>query len=110
MVNTHVTVLTTRRVSGTGGVNIDGVEGTEVTTDTANLVFENLVVETGLEFTLASGGSCDIHGGLTTTQNHVFLLGSDRGGVEGSIGGIGLEDVEIASGQELLIGSADGLF
>lgn len=110
MVNTHVTVLTTGCVSGTGGVNIDGVERTKVTTDTANLVFENLVVETGLEFTLASGGSCDIHGGLTTTQNHVFLLGSDGGGVEGSIGGVGLEDVEIASGQKLLIWSADGLF
>jgi hypothetical protein len=101
VVNTDVTVLTTGGIGGTGGVDIDGVKGTEVTTDTANLVFEDLVVEAGLEFTLAGGGGCDIHGGLTTTENHVVLLGGDGGGVEGSVGGVGLEDVEVASGQEL---------
>jgi hypothetical protein len=55
VVDTHVTVLTTGGVCGTGGVDVDSVEGTEVTTDTADLVFEDLVVEAGLEFTLAGG-------------------------------------------------------
>lgn len=87
-------------------MNVDGVEGTEVATDTADLVFEDLVVEAGLEFTLASGGGGDIHGGLTTTQNHVVLLVGDGGGVEGSIGGVGLEDGEVASGDELEKGLA----
>jgi len=101
VVDTDVTVLTTGGIGGTGGVHIDGVEGTEVAADTADLVFEDLVVETSLEFTLASRGGCDIHGGLTTTQNHVVLLWGDSGGVEGSVGGVGLHDGEVARGDKL---------
>ena len=101
MVDTDVTVLTTGGVCGTGRVDVNGVEGSEVATDTANLVFEDLVVEAGLEFTLAGGGGGDIHGGLTTTENHVFLLWCHAGSVEGSVGGVGLEDGEVAGGHEL---------
>lgn len=101
MVHTNVTVLTTRGVCCALGVNTDGVEGTEVTPDTTDFVLENLVVETSLEFTLASGGGSDIHGGLTTSQDHVFLLGRDGGAVKGSVGDVGLEDGEVTGGHEL---------
>lgn len=101
VVHTDVTVLTTRGVCCTLGVDTDGVEGTEVTTDTADFVLEDLVVETSLEFTLASGGGGDIHGRLTTSQDHVFLLGCDGGAVEGGVGNVGLEDGEITGGHEL---------
>ena len=101
MVNTNVTVLTTGGVGGAGRVDSDSVEGTEVATDTANLVFEDLVVETSLEFTLTSGGSSDIHSSLTTTKNHVFLLRRNSSAVEGSVGNIGLKDGEVTAGNEL---------
>jgi hypothetical protein len=101
VVDTDVTILTTGGICGTGGVHVDGVEGTEVTTDTANLVFEDLVVEAGLELTLTGRGCCDIHSGLTTTQNNVVLLGGNRSRVEGGIGDVGLEDGEVACRNEL---------
>lgn len=101
VVDTDVTVLTTGGVCGTGGVHVDGVEGTEVTTDTANLVFEDLVVEAGLELTLTGRGGCDIHGGLTTTQDNVVLLSGNGSRVEGGIGDVGLEDGEVACRNEL---------
>lgn len=80
---------------------MNGVKRTEVATNTADFVFEDLVVETGFEFTLAGGGGRDIHGGLTTSQDHVVLLGSDHGGVEGSIGDVGFHDGEVAAGHKL---------
>jgi hypothetical protein len=42
VVNTDISVLTTGGVCGTGGVNIDGVKRTEVTTNATNLIFEDL--------------------------------------------------------------------
>lgn len=101
VVHTDVTVFTTGGVGRTGGVDGNGVEGTEVTTDTADLVLEDLVVEASFEFTLPGRGRGDIHGGLTTTQDHVVLLGRNRGAVQGGIGRIGLEDGEVTGGQKL---------
>lgn len=97
----HITVLTTGCISGTLGMNADGVERPEVTTHTTNFILEDLVVETGFEFTLTSGGRGDIHGGLTTTQNHVVFLGGDDGAVEGRVGNVGFEDSEVTGGNEL---------
>jgi hypothetical protein len=101
VVDTDVTILTTGGICGTGGVHVDGVEGTEVTTDTANLVFEDLVVEAGLELTLTSRGGCDIHGSLTTTEDNVVLLSGNGSRVEGGIGNVGLKDGEVAGRDEL---------
>ena len=101
MVHTDVTVLTTRGICRALGVDSDGVERTEVTPDTTDFVFENPVVETSFEFTLASGGGGDIHGGLTSSQNHVILLGCNHGAVHGRVGGIGFEDGEVTSRHEL---------
>ena len=117
MVDTNVSVLTTGGVCGTGGVNVDGVKGTEMATNAADFIFENLgnkiismlrvrsiktlscthsVVESGLEFTLAGGGGGNIHGGLTTTKNDEVLLGCHGSSVERGIGDIGFEDGEVA--------------
>lgn len=101
VVNTDVTVLSAACVALAVGVDGDGVEGTEMTSDTADLVLEDLVVETGFEFTLSGRSSGDIHGGLTTTKDNKVLLGGDGGAVEGGIGGVGLQDGEIAGGNEL---------
>jgi hypothetical protein len=72
-----------------------------VATDTADLVFENLVVEAGLELTLTGRGGCDIHSGLTTTEDNVVLLRGNGSRVEGGIGDVGLEDSEVAGSHEL---------
>ena len=99
--NTHVTVLSSGTIAGASRVHGNSVERTEMTTDTADLVLEDLVVESGLEFTLAGGCRCDVHGGLATTENDVFLLWRDGSGVEGGIGWIGLHDGEIAGRDDL---------
>lgn len=103
MVYTDVAILTTRGVCRTLGVNPDGVERSEVTTNTADFVLKDPVVETGFEFTLASGRGGDIHGGLTTAQDHVVLLGGDDGAVERRVGDVGFEDGEVTGGQELYL-------
>lgn len=72
-----------------------------MTTHTTNLLFKDLVVESRLEFTLSRSGSCDIHGGLTTTEDDKVLLGRNGSAVERGIGGIGLEYLEVAGGDEL---------
>jgi hypothetical protein len=72
-----------------------------VTSHTTNLVLEDLVIETSLELTLTGRSSGNIHSGLTTTEDDEFLLGGDSGTVEGCVGYIGLEDLEIAGRDEL---------
>lgn len=73
-----------------------------MTSDTADLLFENLVVEAGLEFSLASGGGCDVHGGLATTEDDEIFLGGNGCAVEGSVGDVGLENLKIAGVDDLL--------
>lgn len=93
MVHTHVTVLTAGAVALARGVDGDVVEGTEVAAHATDLLLEDLVVEAGLEFTLASGGGGDVHGGLATAEDNVALgVRGDGGGVEGRVGDVGLED------------------
>ena len=101
VVDTDVTVLTAAGVALAGGVGGDRVEGTEVTAHATNLALEDLVVETGLEFTLARRGGGDIHGGLTTSEDDVVLLASDGSAVKRGVGGVGLKDLEVLGCDEL---------
>jgi hypothetical protein len=93
MMDADITVLSAAGVALAGRVGGDGVEGTEVTADTTNFVLEDLVVEAGLELSLASRSSSDVHGGLTATENNEIFLGGDGGAVEGGITDVRLEDV-----------------
>lgn len=92
--NTDVTVLTTGRISGAEGVAGDRVEGSEMSTDTSNLVFEDLVIESCFELSFSCRGGGDITGFLATAENDKVLASGDGGGVEGSVGHVGLEDFE----------------
>lgn len=65
-----------------------------MTTYTTNLLGEDLVVETRFELTLAGRGGCDVHGGLSSSEDDVVFYGGDGGAVEGCVGDVGLEDVE----------------
>ena len=85
-------------------------QGTEMATDTADLLLEDLVVEPGLELTLSRGGGGDVHGGLAAAEDDVVLLGGDAGAVERGVGGVGLEQLEVAGGHEaggLVLGGGD---
>ena len=72
-----------------------------MSTDTADLLLENLVVETRLELSLACRGGGDIHGGLSSSEDNEILLRCDRCGVQWGIGDVGLHDLEIGSIDDL---------
>lgn len=101
VVNSHISVLSAARITLAGRVGCYGVEGTEMASHTADLVLKDLVVETSLKLTLSGRGSGDIHGGLTTSEDDKVLLGGDGGTVDGGIGGVGLENLEVLSSDEL---------
>jgi hypothetical protein len=100
-VHAHVTVLSSTAVSGALGMYGDVVEGTEVTTDTANLLHEDLVVEARFELSLAGRGGGDVHGGLSSSKDNVVFDGGDGGAVEGRVGDVGLQNVELLNVDEL---------
>jgi hypothetical protein len=101
VVDTDVAVLTTAGVALARGIGGDGVEGTEVASHAADLVLEDLVVESSLKLTLASRGLGDFHGGLATSEDDKVLLGGDGGAVERCVGRVVLEDLEVLGGDEL---------
>lgn len=75
-----------------------------MTTDTANLVLEDLVVEASLELTLTGAGGGDIGSSLTTTQNDKVLLAGQSSTVQGGIGDVGLQNTQVLGGDELYMG------
>ena len=108
--HTNVTILTTRAVRGALRVHGDVVEGTEVTTYTANLLGKDLVIETRLEFTLAGGCGCDVHGSLSSTKDNVVFYRSESGAVERCVGDVSLQDVkglDIDELRGLVLGGGD---
>lgn len=92
--NTYVSVFSARRIANAGRVDGDRVQGTEVAPDTADLVLEYLVVESGLKLSLSGGGGSHIHGSLATTEHDEVLLCRYGCSVERCIGSVGLEDFE----------------
>lgn len=74
---------------------------TKVATDSTNLLFENLVVETRFEFTLSGVGSGDIHSSLSSAEDDEVLVGRDGGAVKRGVGYVGLEDFEVGGVDEL---------
>ncbi|KND88935.1 hypothetical protein TOPH_06453 [Tolypocladium ophioglossoides CBS 100239] len=111
VVNADVAVFSAACVALAGGVGGDGVEGTEVAADTADLVLEDLVVEAGLEFTLTGGGSGDVHSGLAAAEDDKVLLRGDASAVEGRVGWVVFQDpylrgLVLARGDE--VGAVSG--
>ena len=104
VVDTSITILTTGAVHCSERVDSNIVEGTEMTSDTTNLLLEHFVVETSFELSLTSRGGGDIHGCLTTAEDDVVFDGGDGGAVERGVCDVGLEDLEVVGGDELLWG------
>jgi hypothetical protein len=61
VVHAHISVLSSAAVAGTLWVYGDVVEGTEVTTHTTDFLRKNFVVKAGLEFSLPSRCSGNVH-------------------------------------------------
>lgn len=101
VVDTNVSILSTTAVAGSLWVYGDVVQRSKVTTHTTNLLHKDLVVEAGFEFTLSRGCGCDVHGGLTSTENNVVFYGRDGGAVEGRVGNVRLEDGKVFGIDEL---------
>lgn len=93
-----VTVLATTRVGYALWMHGNRVERTKVASNSADLVLEDLVIESSFKFALASGRGCHVGGSLATSEDDKVLLWGDGGGVERRIGNIGLQDAEVASG------------
>jgi hypothetical protein len=93
VVYAYVTVLSSTAVSGALGMYGDVVEGTEVTTDTANLLHEDLVVEARFELSLAGRGGSNVHGSLSSSKDNVVFDGGDGGAVKRRVGDVGFKDV-----------------
>lgn len=95
VVNTDITILSSTGKGATVGVDGNGVDGSEMSTDTSNLLLEDLVPESALEFTLSAAGCCDIHGLLSSSDNNKLLvLGHDGCRVKGSVSGVCLENLQ----------------
>lgn len=99
--HTDVSILSARSVGSSVGMDGNGVQRTEVASDTTDLVLKDLVVETSLEFTLTSRCRRDFHRGLTSTEDDIVLLRCDGSGVERSVGNVGFKDGEVPGGQDL---------
>lgn len=89
VVDADVPILPTTRIPTALGINGDRIERPEMAFDAPDLVFEDLVVESCLKFTL-TGRSCgDVHGCLATPKDDEVLLWRNGGSVERCVGGIG---------------------
>lgn len=101
LMHTHISILTSRRITLSVRVDGDGVERAEMTTHATNLLLKHLVVEARLEFTLASRSGGDVHGSLAATEDDEVFLGGDGSGVEGGVGDVGLHNLEIGGIDDL---------
>lgn len=63
--------------------------------DTADLILEDLVVESGFKFTLALGSSSDVSGLLATTQDDEILFRGKSGCVKRGVSNKGLENLKV---------------
>lgn len=70
-----ISILSSTSVALSGRVDSNGIQGTKVTGNPRHLLFEDDVPESSLESSLTSRGGRDVHGFLTTSDDHVGLCG-----------------------------------
>ena len=67
------------------------------TFNSAKLLLKDCVKEPCLKLSNLGAGGCDIHGILTSSQHHMLIQGTERGGVDRSLGGVGLHSLHSVS-------------
>lgn len=101
MMHPYVPVLATAGVSSTLRINGNGIQRSKVALDTPNLVLKNLVVKARFELALARRCGGHVGSSLASAENNEFFFGRDGGSVEGRVGEVGLENFEVAGGDDL---------
>lgn len=101
LVHSNVAILASTSIPLSIGVGCDRVEGSEMTSDSTNLLFEDLVVESSLKLSLTSCCGSHIHSCLSTAEDYKVFLGCDGCAVQWCVGHVGLHDFEITRVNEL---------
>jgi hypothetical protein len=73
----------------------------EMTSDSTNLLLEDLVIESSLKLSLPTACRGDVHSSLATSKYNKILLGCNSRAVERSVGNIGLHDFKVGSVDKL---------
>merc|ERR1719383_871704 len=101
VVNPNVSVLSSTAVTLSIRVERHTVDGTEMTFDPAKLLFIGCMEEPGLKLADPGGGSCDLHGLLTTSHHHMIHNGRDGSRVDGSLCLEGLDVIQGSGVKQL---------
>jgi hypothetical protein len=91
-VHPHIAILAAAGVAKSLWMHRYRVQWAEVSLDTPNLIFKDLMVKSRLEFALSCRRCRDVHGRLPAPKNHKVLLRCYRSCVERCVGYVGLED------------------
>ena len=83
------------RSPGASGVEVDCVDGSKVSLNTANLLLKNLVHESDLELSSPAGGGGDIHGLLTSSADDVIPGRRDGCRVQGPVVLVQLQLIQV---------------
>ena len=92
--NPNVTILSSAGVLLATGVERQRIDGTEMSLDTSNLLFEYQMEEPRLELSAPRVRRCDLHGLLTSTEQDVVLDRGNSGTVHRSVGLVRLQELE----------------
>jgi len=101
VMNPHIPILSTAGIASPLRVNSDGIKRPEMPLDSTNLIFEDFMIEPRFELSLPGGGRCDIHGSLASSEYDEVLLRGYCSGVQGCVGDIGFEQLEIPCRYDL---------
>ena len=95
MMHPYIAILTATRIPSPQRIHSNRVERPKMALHSPDLVFEDFVVEPRFEFPLARRRGGDVHGCLTAAEDDEGFLRRQRGGVQGRVRGVGLEELEI---------------
>jgi len=96
----HIAILTTARIGSSSRMHGNGIQRTKMTPYSSDLILEDLVVESRLEFTLSCTRGGDIHGCLSTAQNHKVFPGCYGCSIERGVGYVVFENFEGSSADD----------
>ena len=89
MMHPNIPILPSRRITPPLRVHSNRIQRSKMPLDPTNLILENLVIESRLEFPLPRTCSRYIGCGLATTDNYEIFFGRDGGGVQGGVCNVG---------------------
>mmetsp|Transcript_727 Transcript_727/g.2240 ORF Transcript_727/g.2240 Transcript_727/m.2240 type:complete len:288 (-) Transcript_727:244-1107(-) len=112
MVDPHVAILTSARITPAMRGHLQGVDGSKVALDGAELVLEHHVEEDSVELAHLAACRGDRHGVLATADHHVRCLreGRDVRRIQRAVGLVhleGLQGLEVEQARRAVFGGGD---